>query len=177
MPPPCKWPLKQALCHPWINAFSILGSGHTAAQCKLCLLHGQTLWAARKTRNGTGSTQHGYSGPLLGFSYFIKKASQASASASTLLFSHRDILMRFWASGYLCMCAVSPSLNCSSLCFPACKTPPCSSTPRSVVICAVLSLHSAWVNSTLLGSWGLFLFLFPHCLPLSAFPTGVGPQG
>ena len=138
---------------------------------------GWTLWAARKTRNGTGSTQQGHSSPLLGFSYFIKKASQVSASASTVCYSAILPLVCVSKHQDIFACAVSPSLNCPFLCFSACETPPCSSTPRSVVICAVLSSHSTWVNFTLLGSWGLFLFLFPHCLPLSASPTGVGPRG
>lgn len=108
-----------------------------------------------------------------GLSHFIKKASQVSASASTICYSailpfvciseHQDIFA----------CAVFPQPKLPFLCFSACEPPPCSSTPRSVVICAVLSLHSTWVNFTLLGSWGLFLFLFP----LSASPTGVGPRG
>lgn len=61
--------------------FSIFGSGHSASLWKLWLLPGQTLWAPREVRNGTGSAWGswqgflGCCGPVLAESHFTERPS------------------------------------------------------------------------------------------------------
>lgn len=159
-------PMNQCLLHPWFWAHSCM--------CGCALSWSDTVGSQEDQAwdwiHPTGHTA-AHSGALTPSRRLLKP----SLSLHHLLFSHPAICMLSEHQDIFA-CAVFPlQSKLPFLCFfSACETPPCSSTtPWSVVICAVLSCTLPELISLLLGSLRIVFI----SVSLSASPLEVGPRG